>query len=362
MPLLADWVVFLMGQGGRCGLVKRPGQRRCVARRVASSPARSKFRLFGKSRYDRETLGFDATIGVDTTAESCDLTRGCIGRVMKIGVPLFRLRPAQLAPVARRAEDLGFESVWVPEHLVFPAAITSRYPYAADGVPPVTPATPLLDPFIQLTYIAAQTSRIRLGTNIYIVPLRHPLETARLAMTLDLFSGGRLTLGVGVGWLAEEFEAVGIDFASRGARTRECVRAIKALWTEVEPEFHGRFFSFGPVKFEPKPVQRPHPPLVFGGETAAALKRAAALGDGWYGVGHTPESAAAQIHMLRELRAGANRGQAAFEITVSHRGPSLSRDDLRRYEDVGVHRAVVLPWTRGSEAEDALARLADAVG
>jgi probable F420-dependent oxidoreductase len=280
---------------------------------------------------------------------------------MKIGVPLFAVRPENMAAVAQHAETLGFESVWVPEHLVFPTHIVSRYPYAKDGVPPINPATPLLDPLILLTQIAARTERIRLGTNIYILPLRHPLQTARMAMTLDVLSQGRLELGVGVGWLAEEFAAADVDFATRAGRTRECVRVLKALWTESEPEFHGRYFSFGPVKFEPKPVQKPHPPLIFGGETDAALKRAAALGDGWYGVGHSPESAAAQTHKLRALLVAHDRAGVKFENTVSHGARTLSRDDVARYADAGVHRVVILPWARGREAEEAMARLADSV-
>jgi probable F420-dependent oxidoreductase len=257
-------------------------------------------------------------------------------------------------------EALGFESVWIPEHLVFPTRITSPYPYTTDGVPPINPATPLLDPLIVLTQVAARTTRIRLGTNIYLLPLRHPLQTARMAMTVDVLSGGRLTLGVGAGWLEEEFQAVGVDFKTRGARLREGVRALRALWTEAEPDFHGRYYSFGPVKFEPKPVQKPHPPIVFGGETDAALRRAASLGDGWYGVRHTPQSAALQVGKLRTWIAEAGRAAAPFEITVSC-GVSLTRDDVQRYADTGVHRIVALPWRRGSEAEESLARLADAV-
>jgi probable F420-dependent oxidoreductase len=280
---------------------------------------------------------------------------------MKIGIPLFMLRPERLAPVAQHAEALGFESVWVPEHLVFPTQIRSRYPYAADGVPPINPATPLMDPLIVLSQVAALTSRIRLGTNIYLLPLRHPLESARMATTLDVLSGGRLTLGVGAGWLAEEFRAVGIDFDSRGGRLRECVRALRAVWTQAEPEFHGRYFSFGPVKFEPKPIQKPHPPIVFGGETEAALRRAAALGDGWYGVGHSPQSARTQVDKLQSGLAGAGRADAAFEITVSPGSTALTRDDVARYTEAGVHRLVVLPWRRGRDAEDGLQRLADVV-
>jgi probable F420-dependent oxidoreductase len=280
---------------------------------------------------------------------------------MQIGVPLFFVRPAHMADVARRAEALGFESVWVPEHLVFPTAFASKYPYTADGVPPVTVDKPLLDPLMILAHLAAVTTRIRLGTNVYVLPLRHPIVTARLAVTLDVLSQGRLSLGIGVGWLAEEFRAVGVDFETRGGRTREAVRVMKALFTEAEPSFRGRYFAFDPVRFEPKPVQRPHPPFLFGGESDTALRRAAALGDGWYGVGHDPASAAVQVTKLRALLAEAGRAAAPFEITVSHAGGKLDRDAVRRYQDVGVDRVVVLPWRRSKEAAEAMERLAAAV-
>jgi probable F420-dependent oxidoreductase len=280
---------------------------------------------------------------------------------VKIGVPLFMLRPEQMTAVAQRAEALGFESVWVAEHLVFPARIRSRYPYAADGVPPINPSTPLLDPLLVLMQVAARTERIRLGTNVYILPLRHPVAVARMAMTLDLLSQGRFTFGIGVGWLEEEFEAAGVDFGSRAGRTREYVRAIRALWTEPEPSFAGRYVSFGPLKFEPKPAQRPHPPILFGGESGAALRRAAALGDGWYGVGHTPVTAGEQVARLRSLLAEAERPDAPFDITVSHGGSELTADDVARYAEAGVHRVVSLPWRRGREAEEGLQRLAERV-
>lgn len=279
---------------------------------------------------------------------------------MKVGIPLFMLRHEQLVPVAQRAEELGFESVWVAEHLVFPTTFRSRYPYTEDGVPPINPATPLLDPLLVLAQIAAATSRIRLGTNIYLLPLRHPLVTARLATTLDVLSNGRFSLGVGVGWLEEEFVAAGVDFARRGALLRECVRALRVLWSESEPEFHGRTFSFGPVKFEPKPVQKPLPILV-GGETDAALKRAAEVGDGWYGVRHTPDSVVPVLAKLRELRKSAGRDHLPFEVTVGPSAASLDRDVLARFADAGVDRVVSLPWTRAREAMDALARFAEKV-
>lgn len=279
---------------------------------------------------------------------------------MQVGVSLFMLRPEQTAEVAGHAEALGFESVWVAEHLVFPTAIASRYPYAAEGVPPINPATPLLDPLLVLMQVAARTQRIRLGTNVYILPLRHPIAVARMVTTLDVLSGGRVSFGVGLGWLAEEFEAVGVDFATRAGRTRESIRALRALWTEEEPSFTGRHVHFAPVRFEPKPVQRPHPPILVGGESDAALRRAAELGDGWYGVGHTPASAARQIARLRELRAAAGRAHLPFDCTVSHPG-ELTRDDCARYADAGLTRVVNLPWRRAREAQDALQRLADRV-
>jgi len=280
---------------------------------------------------------------------------------MKIGIPLFMLRPEQMADVAVRAESLGFESVWVAEHLVFPAEIRSRYPYAKEGVPPINPATPLLDPLLVLMQVAARTQRIRLGTNVYILPLRHPIAVARMVGTLDVLSGGRVSFGVGLGWLEEEFTAVGIDFASRAGRGREAIRALRALWTEEVPAFSGKYVAFEPVRFEPKPVQRPHPPILVGGESEAALRRAAALGDGWYGVGHTPESAATQVRRLRELLAEQGRAAVPFDCTVSCASGELTADAVRRFEDAGITRIVSLPWRRAREADEALGRLADRV-
>lgn len=279
--------------------------------------------------------------------------------IVKVGVPLFLLRPQRMPVVAQRAEELGFESVWLPEHLVFPAEIHSPYPYAADKQPPIVPGTPLLDPIVLLAFVAARTQQIRLGTNVYLPALRHPIASARMIVTLDLISGGRLSLGVGAGWLAEEFEAVEVEFATRGARLRECVRAWKILWTEASPSFSGRFFRFGPVKFEPKPIQKPHPPILFGGESEAALRRAAQLGDGWYGVRHTPDSAARQVQRLRALRAESGREGEPFEITVST-GP-VDEAQCEAFARAGVHRIVVLPWQRDREAEARLEQLARAL-
>ncbi|MEO8601365.1 MAG: TIGR03619 family F420-dependent LLM class oxidoreductase [bacterium] len=274
---------------------------------------------------------------------------------------MFMLRPEQMAAVAVRAEALGFESAWVAEHLVFPVQIHSRYPYAKEGVPPVNPATPLLDPLLLLMQIAARTTHLRLGTNVYILPLRHPIAVARMVTTLDVLSAGRVSFGIGLGWMEEEFRAVGIDFATRAGRTREAVRVLRALWTEDAPAFSGKHFAFDSVKFEPKPVQRPHPPIIVGGESAAALKRAAEIGDGWYGVGHTPATAAVQVAHLRAGLVAAGRAALPFEMIVSHGGGELSRDDVARYAEAGIDRVVSLPWRRAREAEEGLQRLAERV-
>ncbi len=278
---------------------------------------------------------------------------------MKVGVLLFALRPAQLAPMARRAEQLGLDSVWVPEHLVLPARFRSRYPYSADGTPPLPVDMPLVDPLIALTQVAAATSTIRIGTNVYLLPLHEPLLAARQVGTLDVLSGGRVTLGVGVGWLAEEYEAAGVDFATRGTRLSESIAVLRRLWTEHEPEHRGRFFSFGPLRFEPKPVQRPGPPIVVAGDSPVALRRAARLGDGWCGLGHTPESAAPQVAALLPLLAEYGRRREDFEIMASFGSETLSRGDLRRYEDAGLDHVIVLPWTEPDGAEERLEQLGE---
>jgi probable F420-dependent oxidoreductase len=217
---------------------------------------------------------------------------------------------------------------------------------------------PFLDPLITLAQIAAATSTVRIGTNIYLLALRHPLETARRVMTLDLFSGGRVTLGVGTGWLAEEFEACGIDFATRGLRTAECIQAVRTIWTADEPEFHGRFFSFGPVRFEPKPLQQPHPPIIVAGDSPVALKRAVRLADGWCGLGHTPESATPQAAAVRALLAASGRDRASFETMASFGSTTLTPADVQRYARAGIDHIVVLPWERAEDADEQLEQLA----
>lgn len=278
---------------------------------------------------------------------------------MKLGLSLGLLHPAAFLEVAEEADRLGYESLWLPEHLIFPEDMSGS-PHPGDDHPPVPPTTPVFDAFAYLSYLAGRTRHIRLGTNVYLLGLRHPFVAARAVQTLDLVSGGRAEVGVGAGWLREEWRAAGLDPRTRGRRLDEALAVCKRLWTEAVIEHRGEFFAFEPVRFEPKPLQRPHPPVHVGGESEAALRRAARLGDGWYGLGHTPASAGAIVERLRKLRDEAGRADAAFQITVG--GTVESPEDLRRWAEAGVDRVVVRPWRRSREAVEALGRLAEGLG
>jgi probable F420-dependent oxidoreductase len=182
---------------------------------------------------------------------------------------------------------------------------------------------------------------------------------ARAVATLDVVSGGRAEVGVGAGWLREEWTAAGLDPRTRGRRLDEALEVVQRLWTEETVEHHGEFFDFAPVMFEPKPLQRPHPPLHVGGESPAALRRAARLGDGWYGLGHTPQTAAQVVKTLAGLRAEAGR---AGDFTITVGGELAEPDDLARWESAGVDRLVVKPWERSREAVAGLRRFAERFG
>jgi probable F420-dependent oxidoreductase len=276
---------------------------------------------------------------------------------VKLGVALGRLNPAFFVAATLAAEELGFESVWLPEHLVFPVHL-SRSPYPGEEHPPVPPQTPIFDCFAYLSYLAGRTSDIRLGTHVYNLALRHPFVAARAVQTLDLVSGGRAEFGIGVGWLESEWDAAGLDFHTRGRRLDESVAVCKRLWTEPIVEHHGEFFDFQPVMFEPKPLQRPWPAILVGGESDAALRRAARLGDGWIGMAHTVESVAAPVARLRSWRAEA--GGDPLSITVG--GPVDGADDLERWAEAGVDRLIVSPWQRSPDAVDGMRRFAELVG
>jgi len=275
---------------------------------------------------------------------------------MKIGVALGTVRVDRWAEVTEEADRLGYESVWLPEHLVIPVAMAGS-PYAGADHPPVPPDVPIHEPFAYLSFLAGRTQRIRFSTHVFNIGLRHPFSTARAVTTLDVVSGGRAMFGIGASWLEAEWEAVGLDFSTRGRRVDEAIAVCQQLWSEPVIEHHGEFFDFGPVMFEPKPVQRPWPPLHIGGDGAAALRRAATVGDGWIPMNHSVEEIAADASRIADLRRDAGRA-GAVEITM---GVGADLDSLRRAAEAGVGRALVRPWARGSETLDGLRRFADEV-
>lgn len=273
---------------------------------------------------------------------------------VRYGIALGRMHPSMFVEAAVAADELGFESLWCPEHLVLPVEMAGS-PFAGAEHPPVPPSTPVYDVFAYLGFLAGRTSRIRLGTHVYNLALRHPFVSARAIQTVDVVSGGRLEVGIGAGWLEAEWQAAGLDFARRGARLDEALGVCRRLWTEQTVEHHGTFFDFDTVMFEPKPVQSPHPPVIIGGESPAALRRASRH-DGWIGLSHTPDSVGQPVATLQELRRVNGRGDAPFTITVG--GPVQHDSDVAAFASAGVDRLIVSPWARTRDVLDGLAAFA----
>ena len=276
---------------------------------------------------------------------------------MKFGLLFGSSVPANALEVARKADELGFDSIWVGHHILPPMRIPSTYPYAASGQPPFTPESPWYDPWVELSYLAAGTSRLRLGTSVFVLPMVDPFSTARAVATLDVVSGGRAVLGIGVGWMKDEFDVLGIDFKTRLSRTEETVRLLRLLWTEDRVEFRGRHFSVGPVTFNPKPVQRPIP-IHVGGDSDAALRRAARIGDGWIGVWYDVDRAREHVARLRQLLGEEGRETVPFEITIQSSAP-LTPDAVKRLDELGVHRLKVRPWSQWPDAIEGMERFAE---
>jgi probable F420-dependent oxidoreductase len=280
---------------------------------------------------------------------------------VKFGIALGRLNPAFFVDATLEAERLGYESVWLPEHLVLTTAM-SRSPHPGEEHPPVPPTVPIFDAFAYLGYLAGRTERIRLGTHVYNLGLRHPFVAARGVQTLDIVSGGRLEFGIGASWLEEEWVAAGLDFHTRGRRVDEALAVCKRLWTEPEVAHDGQFFNFDAVAFEPKPVQQPWPPVLVGGESDAALRRAARAGDGWIGMAHTFESAPRPIARLRSLLDEYGRSADVDNFQICLGGPVDSPDDIARWDELGVTRLIVSPWARSKEAVEGMRRFAELAG
>jgi probable F420-dependent oxidoreductase len=293
--------------------------------------------------------------------------------------------PEAVRTRALQAEALGFDSIWFADHVVIPRQVASSYPYAAGGASPFDPNLPFYEPISVLNFLAGCTQRVRLGMHVLIIPYRHPILTAKMLATLDVLSGGRLILGAGVGWMAEEFAALGAPrYEERGAVTDEYLRLFKVLWTENDPRFDGKYVQVSDVGFLPKPVQKPHPPIWIGGHTGPALRRTAQLGDGWAPIGLRPPplleptEMAAKIDQLKSLIRQAGRREDAVTlsftapISFAH-APSRSRPllsgspdeiaaDFRQYQVLGVTNFNInFPGTSISEQGEAMERFAQEV-
>jgi probable F420-dependent oxidoreductase len=238
---------------------------------------------------------------------------------------------------AQTAEALGFDSVWAADHIVIPQQIGSRYPYTATGAFPMDPTEPLLEPLSVLSFVAACTTKVRLGTAVLVLPHRNAVVTAKTVATIDVLSRGRVILGVGVGWMEEEFNALNASFAQRGPLSDEAVAVMKELWTSEHPHFEGKFHRFPEVACEPRPVQKPHPPIWIGGHTGPALRRIVEYGDGWAAVVSNPQEFAERLDKLKEKAAKAGRDLSKITLCVSPRGkrPEAMLEDIPRYQELG---------------------------
>jgi probable F420-dependent oxidoreductase len=242
--------------------------------------------------------------------------------------------PKTAAAVAKAAEQAGFESVWTGEHVIVP---DPQVPPS-----PVAPEYPMLDPGISLSFIAANTSTVRLGTGIIILPQRNPVVLAKELASLDVLSNGRLIFGIGIGYLKPEFDAIGAPFDHKGPRTEEYLKAMLALWTMPKPEYSGQWVNFKGVNTMPRPVQKPHPEIVFGGHTKEAYSRAARLAKGWYGFAQDLEGTQKCLNGLRDACKAEGKKFEDIEISITPR-IKVDRDTAKRFADLGVHRLILLP-------------------
>ena len=248
----------------------------------------------------------------------------------------------EILDIAASAEELGFESLWVSEHVVIPDS--------HQGFGDV-----FYDPLITLTYVAANTRNISLGTSVIILPYRNPVVLAKMVSTLDVLSEGRVILGVGAGWMEKEFEALGVPFSERGAITDEYLEILKVLWTRDDPRFKGEYIEFSDIKFLPKPYQQPYPPIWVGGGSQKAIERAVSYGDGWHPVGLTPRELKEKLKYVNELLQGHNK--ANFQISLRRNleitDKDINKDDtlrgpiekiakgIREYKELGVDHLIL---------------------
>ena len=278
---------------------------------------------------------------------------------MKLGlcIPLVApyATPDYIRTLGITAESLGFSSLWVGEHVVLFDEYASAYPLAEDGkMPGDIEDNVELEPFSSLAWLAAHTSRIRLGTGVCVLPQRNPVYTAKEAANVDWLSGGRLNLGIGVGWLAEEYGALGAPFERRGARCRSYIEVIKRLWRDTVSEYEDEFYTLPACRFYPKPVQKPHPPIIIGGNSDAALRRTAQQGQGWYALGLNPEQLAPGIEKLGALLARNDRPGDAVSVFACPYPHEYNHEMIRQYSELGVDELILLDFAPSAGELEAL--------
>ena len=257
---------------------------------------------------------------------------------MKIGLFVDPSNRETFDTLVRHADQSGIESIWTFEHVVVPVGMRFRYPYSPDGS--FGPEDlPIPDPILPLAYAAAITEKLRFATGILILPQRHPAYVAKEFATLDQLSQGRAIMGVGIGWLEEEFDTVGVAFSERAARTEESVRAIRSLWRPDPEAFHGDFYRWDPVHSQPRPVQEPGVPIVVGGHVEGAARRAARVADGFFPMEMDPEKLSHLLEAMRDECGKHARNPDEVEITASPAG-ALDLDEVSRLADLGVSRVV----------------------
>jgi probable F420-dependent oxidoreductase len=263
---------------------------------------------------------------------------------IKLGLNIVWLKPELQVEGAQLAEQLGFDSVWVGEHIGLPKfpgwwrnypTVVAKGEHGTENDVLFGPDSAFLDPLVTLGAVASATKKVRLGVGIYLLALRDAVLAARMVATLDVLSGGRLDLAVGLGWSEAEYQFTGLDWKQRARRMDEIIVAMRELFDSDTPQFHGEFFKFGPLGFQPKPTQKPLP-IIIGGGTPPAERRAGRLGDGWHGP-------ADSIPAIRQHMAEAGRGDAPFKFSTITLGP-VSRPDLEVMAGKGVQTAVVTPW------------------
>lgn len=250
--------------------------------------------------------------------------------------------PEWLHALGTHAEERGYHSIWVPEHVVLFDDYASSYPYSPDGRIPAPPGSGMLEPFTTLAFLAACTSTVRLGTGICLLAQRNPVYTAKEVSNLDWLSGGRVDFGIGVGWLREEFEVVNVPWPNRGRRTDDYIEVCKALWCEDPSSFEGTYYRLPSCHMHPKPVQDPHPPLHFGGESDAALARVARVGQGWYSFNRLPHEVGEGLARLEDALAAQGRTRADVRVTVCPYFNGLTPEMVEAYHEAGVDEVTAL--------------------